>query len=87
MRHRRLSTAGVGSAAGPSAAEEDLFDKLEAASIFTAETTDTLRRMRGCRNILVHEYGRVSDEIVFDTITTSPDDFEHFARAVLDTLR
>ena len=52
----------------------------------THDTAGTLRRMRGCRNILVHEYGRVSDPIVFDTIRKNLDDFDQFARAVLDAL-
>jgi uncharacterized protein YutE (UPF0331/DUF86 family) len=72
---------------GLPAAEEDLFDKLEAAGHFTPETFNTLRKMRGCRNILVHEYGRVSDQIVFDTISSSLGDFDHFAGEVLDALR
>ncbi len=62
--------------------EEDLFEKLEAAGVFPTETIQTLRRMKGCRNILVHEYGRVSDEIVFETIRSGVGDFEAFARAV-----
>jgi uncharacterized protein YutE (UPF0331/DUF86 family) len=42
---------------GLPAEEGDLFDKLEAAELLTPEVLATLRRMRGCRNILVHEYG------------------------------
>lgn len=71
---------------GLPAAEEDLFDKVEDAGLFTAATANTLRRMRGCRNILVHEYGHVSDAIVFDTINKSLDDFDSFAREALDAL-
>ena len=66
--------------------EEDLFEKLEAAGVFAPETVRTLRRMRGCRNILVHEYGRVSDEIVFETIRAGLDDFDAFDRAVRQAL-
>jgi len=66
--------------------EEDLFEKLETAGVFTPETVQTLRRMRGCRNILVHEYGRVSDEIVFETIRASLNDFDAFERAVRQAL-
>lgn len=72
---------------GLPAEEDDLFDKLEDASLFAPETVATLRRMRGCRNILVHEYGRVSDEIVFETIRTSLADFDAFARAALEALQ
>jgi len=71
---------------GLPAEEDDLFDKLENAALFMPETVKTLRKMRGCRNILVHEYGQVSDEIVFATIRTSLDDFDAFAGAVLEAL-
>ena len=71
---------------GLPAEEEDLFDKLAAAELLTPEIVDTLRRMRGCRNILVHEYGRVSDEIVFETIASRLGDFDRFAHEVLAAL-
>jgi uncharacterized protein YutE (UPF0331/DUF86 family) len=66
--------------------EDDLFDKLEAAARLSPEMTGTLRRMRGCRNILVHEYGRVSDPLVFEIVRTGLDDFDRFAGEVLDGL-
>lgn len=72
---------------GLPAEEDDLFDKLEAAGILTPETTQMVRRMRGCRNILVHEYGRVSDEIVFETIRSRLDDFDAFEHDVVSALR
>jgi uncharacterized protein YutE (UPF0331/DUF86 family) len=50
------------------------------------ETVGTLRRMKGCRNILVHEYGHVLDELIFETITTRLGDFDDFRRAVLQAL-
>jgi uncharacterized protein YutE (UPF0331/DUF86 family) len=37
--------------------------------------------MKGCRNILVHECGRVSDEIVFDIVCKRMGDFDAFAAA------
>ncbi|MCK6553308.1 DUF86 domain-containing protein [Candidatus Binatia bacterium] len=71
---------------GLPAEEADLLDKLDSASIFSPGTVDLLRRMRGCRNILVHEYGRVSDEIVFETVRSHLGDFDRFAGEVIDTL-
>lgn len=41
--------------------EEDIFDKVEKAGIIQGELQRTLRKMRGFRNILVHEYGHVDD--------------------------
>lgn len=72
---------------GLPAEEDDLFDKLEAAGVLTSETAGVVRRMRGCRNILVRAYGRVSDEIVFETIHSRLGDFDAFERDVLSSLR
>lgn len=66
--------------------EDDLFDKLEAASVLSPAMADTLRRMKGCRNILVHEYGHVSDDVVFDTISSKLGDFAGFKQEVLRAL-
>ncbi len=43
--------------------------------------------MKGLRNILVHEYGRVNDALVFETIQTRLDDFVTFKREILVFLR
>jgi uncharacterized protein YutE (UPF0331/DUF86 family) len=48
---------------------------------------DTLRRMKGLRNLLVHEYGRVNDRIVFELVSRRLGDFEAFKREVLASLR
>ena len=50
---------------GLPAEEENLFDRLEQALVFSPDLVRTLRAMRRFRNILVHEYGAVDDEIVF----------------------
>ena len=43
--------------------EDDLFKKLQEAGLLSAAMTRALKEMKGCRNILVHEYGRVDDQI------------------------
>jgi len=50
---------------GLPAEEENLFDRLEQALVFSPDLVRTLRAMRRFRNILVHDYGAVDDEIVF----------------------
>jgi uncharacterized protein YutE (UPF0331/DUF86 family) len=67
-------------------AEEDVLDKLESARLLSEDTVATLRRMKGCRNILVHEYGHVLDELIFEAITTRLDDFDRFRGDVLQAL-
>lgn len=66
--------------------EEDVLDKLESAQLLSHDTVATLRRMKGCRNILVHEYGHVLDELIFEAITTRLGDFTAFQEDVLQAL-
>jgi uncharacterized protein YutE (UPF0331/DUF86 family) len=43
--------------------------------------------MRGLRNILVHEYGRINDALVFEAVQRRLGDFDAFKREVLAFLR
>ena len=47
----------------------------------------TLRRMKGLRNLLVHEYGRINDELVFETVHGRLGDFDAFKDEVLAFLK
>jgi uncharacterized protein YutE (UPF0331/DUF86 family) len=67
--------------------EDDLFSKLEEAGLLSPGFVETLRRMKGFRNILVHEYGRIDERIVYDMATTRLGDFEAFRREVLKALQ
>ena len=46
-----------------------------------------LARLDERRNSLVHEYGRVNDEIVFETVRGRLEDFDTFKREVLAFLK
>lgn len=72
---------------GLPAEEDDLFEKLAQAGKISARMRETLKRMKGCRNILVHEYGRVEDEIIFETVSTRLGDFDEFKREIIEALR
>ncbi|MGH7312541.1 MAG: type VII toxin-antitoxin system HepT family RNase toxin [Candidatus Rokuibacteriota bacterium] len=67
--------------------EDDLFEKLAQAGVIPNALRDRLRRMKGLRNILVHEYGRIDDRIVYDVMTGGLGDFETFRGAVVQALR
>lgn len=58
--------------------ENDLFNKLHAKRIISKEMAKTLREMRGFRNILIHEYAAVDDELVYSYVKTNVKDFEEF---------
>ena len=67
--------------------EDDMFVRLARAGVLSDATAQTLKRMKGLRNLLVHEYSRVSDQIVFETIRDRLGDFDTCKREILDYLR
>jgi uncharacterized protein YutE (UPF0331/DUF86 family) len=71
---------------GIPAEEDDLFGKLAHRGVLTPATVETLRRMKGLRNLLVHEYARIDDAIVFETVSRRLGDFDTFKREVLGFL-
>lgn len=74
---------------GVPAEEDDLLNKLLQAGLLSEQTVATLRRMKGFRNILVHEYTAVDDRIVYEVVTQKIGDLARFAaevRAILDRL-
>ena len=67
--------------------EDDLFKKLEAKKIITKELSITLKEMKGFRNILVHRYGGVDDEKVFEILSEKLNDFDKFKGEILKFLK
>ncbi|MGH7311190.1 MAG: type VII toxin-antitoxin system HepT family RNase toxin [Candidatus Rokuibacteriota bacterium] len=67
--------------------EDDLIEKLAQAGVVPSALRDRLRRMKGLRNILVHEYGRIDDRIVYEVVTGGLGDFDAFKDAALAALR
>jgi uncharacterized protein YutE (UPF0331/DUF86 family) len=46
-----------------------------------------LKRMKGLRNILVHEYGRIDERLVFEILKNNLSDFVSFKQEILQFLR
>ena len=67
--------------------EDDLFEKLAMRGVITRPMAGTLKRMKGLRNLLVHEYWRINDELVFRTIRERLGDCQGFRREILVFLR
>ncbi len=63
--------------------EGDMFKKLEKKNIITKKMGKILTNMKGFRNILVHRYGVVDDELVFEMLSERLDDFEMFKKEIL----
>jgi uncharacterized protein YutE (UPF0331/DUF86 family) len=66
--------------------EDDVFEKLSQAGVISSQMVATLKRMKGLRNILVHEYGRVDDRIVYDQAHKGIQDFMRFKEEILTAL-
>ena len=71
---------------GLPAEEENLFDRLEQALVFSPDLVRTLRAMRRFQNILVHEHGAVDDEIVFRLALRLSGDVKRFTTEVTRAL-
>lgn len=61
---------------GLPAEEDDMLSKIEEAKLLSPEVVQSLRMMKGFRNILVHEYGGIDNAIVFKAATARVRDFE-----------
>jgi uncharacterized protein YutE (UPF0331/DUF86 family) len=77
----------IGLRLGLPAEEDDLFDKLEQAGIITSSRKESLKKMKGFPNILVHEYGHFDDMIVYQILQNNLNDFEAFKQEILRTIK
>ena len=76
----------VGLRLGLPADENDIFEKLETAKVVSPGMAKVLRNMKGFRNVLVHEYGDVNDDLVFLFLSTRTGDFTAFRRGIVEVL-
>ena len=67
--------------------ENDLFKKLYDAKILSESALTVLRNMRGFRNILIHDYADVNDEIVFKYAKEKFGDFDNIRREFIGFLK
>ena len=62
--------------------EDEVFKKLLEKKIISKEITSILKEMKSFRNILVHKYGKVDDEKVFENLEKL-EDFDKFKEEIL----
>ena len=67
--------------------ENDLFDKMQKRKIISKKMCSLLKEMRAFRNILIHEYASVDDELIYEKAKTRLDDFKAFKKEVLTALK
>jgi uncharacterized protein YutE (UPF0331/DUF86 family) len=66
--------------------EEEMFEKLANKKIISQKIKNILKNMKGFRNILVHKYGTVDDELVFEMLSERLDDFDKFKDEILKVI-
>jgi len=67
--------------------EDEVFDKLHSKKVISSEIKLILKEMKGFRNILVHKYGIVDNEKVFEIFSDRLTDFEKFKEEILKFLK
>ncbi len=71
---------------GVPSSEENIFEKLENKKIVTREMNEKLKEMRSFRNVLVHHYADVNDELVYENLKNIGD-FKEFKEQILKFLK
>lgn len=67
--------------------EEDSFSKLEKKKLISKGMKTKLVNMKGLRNILVHRYGEVENELIYENIFENLGDFDEFRDEILNLLK
>lgn len=62
--------------------DENILDNLIRNNIISDELGCALKSMKGLRNILVHRYGRINDEMVFSIMKENLHDFYRFIEVI-----
>jgi uncharacterized protein YutE (UPF0331/DUF86 family) len=72
---------------GLPAEESDIFEKLYTNKIISGEVRDILRSMKGFRNILVHDYARLDNALIYEIATARSTDFELFVNEISERVK
>lgn len=64
--------------------EENIFLVLSQEGIIGDDLAERMKGMVNFRNILVHEYSEIDNEIVRTQLTENLQDFDEFARSIVD---
>jgi len=67
--------------------DEDIIKNLETEKILSKKLIEKIRKMKSFRNILVHRYGKIEDEMAFDILQNNLLDFQLFKKEILEILK
>lgn len=72
---------------GVPADDDDILERLKTKKVFDENLIKTVKAMKGLRNILVHRYGTIHDEDVYEMLTDHLSDFTKIKSAVVKHLQ
>ncbi len=67
---------------GIPSSEEDIIKNLENKKIISKKLAERIREMKGFRNLLVHRYGKINDELAFENVKEGIKDFSFFSEEI-----
>jgi uncharacterized protein YutE (UPF0331/DUF86 family) len=65
----------------------DVLEQLQKREILNLEMVEKIKGMRGFRNILVHRYGRLDEELAYDIIKSKLSDFGTLEKELMSIIR
>ncbi|MFP4656586.1 MAG: type VII toxin-antitoxin system HepT family RNase toxin [Candidatus Woesearchaeota archaeon] len=67
--------------------EDSIFEILDKKKVITKNLKKRLTTMKGFRNIIVHRYGEIDDDLVYDFLENELKDFEDFVSQITKFIR
>lgn len=62
--------------------EETIFDLLKKQQVIGSDLSSKLKKMKGFRNLLIHRYEHIKDDLVYEFINNQIDDFYEFEKTI-----
>ena len=62
--------------------EETIFDLLKKQQVISSTLSSKLKKMKGFRNLLIHRYEHIKDDLVYEFINNQIDDFYEFEKTI-----
>lgn len=67
--------------------KKEAFIKLEESKLISKQVSDNMQKMIGFRNIAVHDYKQIDEEVLADVIKNHLNDLTDFAKEILNLER
>ncbi len=62
--------------------EYDIIDNLKKSGILSEDLSSKIKEMKSLRNILLHRYGKINDELVYKSLINNLEDVEQFVKNI-----